>query len=562
MEDYNEYGTGPPTEPISDATNDVSTQETYKAWFKFVDTDEDGRIGGGDAVKFFGRSSLPREILSKIWAMTDTSKKGFLNQAEFSKAMDFISLGQQGLEINVQTYMEAQPSGIPPPSMENLDADMEQAMLAKAAPPPSKKSFRRAATFAAGTGAGAGQVAADPRSLGSKKYISMQFVTSITDGLKQLYMTRVRPLEEMYRFGNFYSPYLEPSDFDAKPQVLLLGQYSTGKTTFIKYLLGKEYPGMHIGPEPTTDRFIVVMDGHEERRTPGNTLAVQPDKPYKGLSIFGSGFLGRFEGSEMPNRLLQDITLIDTPGVLSGEKQRIERSYDFIQVCGWFAARADVILLMFDPYKLDISDEFKQVINQLRGHDDKVRIILNKGDQIEQQQLMRVYGALMWSLGKVFKSPEVVRVYIGSFNAGKPIRDDINPFGKELFESEQNDLLKDLYELPQRGCDRKMNEFVKRVRAAKIHTLLMGRLREEVPMFNKQKAQEKMLEQMDKFFLQVQQEHHLPPGDFPDINRFCDILKNFDLSSFPKLDKKQIASLEQCLTEELPALAKRFENPF
>jgi EH domain-containing protein 1 len=38
---------------------------------------------------------------------------------------------------------------------------------------------------------------------------------------------------------------------DAKPMVLLLGQYSTGKTTFINYLLEGSYPGAHIGPEPT-----------------------------------------------------------------------------------------------------------------------------------------------------------------------------------------------------------------------------------------------------------------------------------------------------------------------
>ena len=31
------------------------------------------------------------------------------------------------------------------------------------------------------------------------------------------------------------------------------------------------------------------------------------------------------------------------------------------QVCSWFAARCDLILLLFDPYKLDISDEFKSV---------------------------------------------------------------------------------------------------------------------------------------------------------------------------------------------------------
>lgn len=44
----------------------------------------------------------------------------------------------------------------------------------------------------------------------------------------------------------------------------------------------------------------------------------------------------------------------------------------FIDVCEWFAARSDLILLLFDPYKLDISDEFKQVISTLKGHDDKV----------------------------------------------------------------------------------------------------------------------------------------------------------------------------------------------
>ena len=50
---------------------------------------------------------------------------------------------------------------------------------------------------------------------------------------------------------------------------------------------------------------------------------------------------------------------------------------------------------------------------------------------------------------------QVCKVYIGSFNADVPVRTDLNPHGAELFAHEQTDLLQDLYEIPQRSCDRK-----------------------------------------------------------------------------------------------------------
>ena len=84
-------------------------------------------------------------------------------------------------------------------------------------------------------------------------------------GLKAVYKNKLRPAEQLYKFDEFHSPLLKDSDFDAKPMVLLLGQYSTGKTTFIEYILDRKFPGQRVGPEPTTDRFVAVTYGEDDR---------------------------------------------------------------------------------------------------------------------------------------------------------------------------------------------------------------------------------------------------------------------------------------------------------
>ena len=55
---------------------------------------------------------------------------------------------------------------------------------------------------------------------------------------------------------------------------------------------------------------------------------------------------------------------------------------------------------------------FRRSIEAIHGYEDKVRIVLNKADQVDHQELMRVYGALMWSIAKVILTPRALRVYL------------------------------------------------------------------------------------------------------------------------------------------------------
>ncbi|XP_030621566.1 EH domain-containing protein 1a [Chanos chanos] len=374
---------------------------------------------------------------------------------------------------------------------------------------------------------------------------------TVSDGLKKLYHQKLFPLEDTYRFHDFHSPALEDADFDNKPMVLLVGQYSTGKTTFIRHLIEHDFPGMRIGPEPTTDSFIAVMYGEQEGVIPGNALVVDPKKPFRKLNAFGNAFLNRFQCSQLNNPVLESISIIDTPGILSGEKQRISRGYDFAAVLEWFAERVDRIILLFDAHKLDISDEFSEVIKALKNHEDKMRVVLNKADQISTQQLMRVYGALMWSLGKIINTPEVVRVYIGSFWSQPHLVAD----NRRLFEAEEQDLYSDIQSLPRNAALRKLNDLIKRARLAKVHAYIISTLKKEMPsMFGKDSKKKELIANLEMIYDKIEREHQISRGDFPNLKKMQDILAGQDFTKFSSIKPKLLETVDDMLANDIARL--------
>jgi GTPase SAR1 family protein len=293
---------------------------------------------------------------------------------------------------------------------------------------------------------------------------------SVAEALVGLYGEKVRGAEQQMLFDRFTTSLLSDAELLAKPMVLLLGQYSAGKTTFIRYLAGRDFPGIHIGPEPTTDGFAALMDGTSPTPIPGNAATADKRRPFRALSRHGAAFLNKFCISELRCDLTKELTLIDTPGILAGSKQTMGRNYDFAEIVKWFAERSDLILLLFDAHKIDISDELKTVIESLHQHDEKMRLVLNKADALTTEEIMHVYGGTMWFLGKVFKTPEVKRSYMSSF-WDKPLR---NPELERFMSEERERLLADLYALPAGARTRKVNEFIKRVRKGRAHCLVFN----------------------------------------------------------------------------------------
>ena len=371
----------------------------------------------------------------------------------------------------------------------------------------------------------------------------------IVNNLKRINAEYLRDIEDAAFFNQFHHDAISDQELDAKPMILVVGQYSTGKTTFINTIIGQDYSGSFVGPEPTTDRFIAACHGEEGRVLLGNAVSVSQDLPFQGLTRFGQGFLNKFSASFTNSDMLKDVTLVDTPGVLSGEKQRLNRQYDFSQVCRWFAERADMVLLLFDAHKLDISDEFKEIIMSLRGVESKVRCVLNKADQIDSERLVRVYGALLFNIGKILQTPEVVRVFIGSFWK-EPLRHEAH---RSIFEKDQEALMQEIADLPHNAASRKVDEMVRRVRLVKVQVCILGFLRSKMPyLWGHEKAKERLIDTLPVIFAEVQSRFALSAGDMPSVEEFADCLKTFDFRKLPKIDYNTLDTLQDLLESKIP----------
>ena len=161
----------------------------------------------------------------------------------------------------------------------------------------------------------------------------------------------------------------------------------------------------------------------------------------------------------------------------------------------------------------------------------------------------------MWSLGKVMLTPEVCRVYIGSF-WDRPLQ---NTEQAPLLLQEKADLFNDIATLPQNAVMRRINELVKRARSVKVHAYIIHYLRKQLPYtWGRRDKQRRLIDRLDREFVMCARRYELPKGDFPQLGPFkAALLEVKDLSSFQKLDKRMVKEMDKVFSVDIPELLQK-----
>ena len=140
--------------------------------------------------------------------------------------------------------------------------------------------------------------------------------------------------------------------------IVIVGEYNSGKSAFINALLGKNI--LETGVTPTTSNITILRYGIEKREThesPGQTLI------------------------KIPSSILEDISLVDTPGTNAILREHEALTTDFIP-------RSDLVLFITSVDR-PFTESERQFLELIKDWGKKVVVIINKTDIINSEKYLQ-----------------------------------------------------------------------------------------------------------------------------------------------------------------------------
>lgn len=165
------------------------------------------------------------------------------------------------------------------------------------------------------------------------------------------------------------SSFLEKLRLEATFSVVIAGEFNAGKSTLINALLGNKF--LESGALPTTDSITIVtssrVNNWDENSQSTELVASKND--------LSASLLGVVVHSVNDLPLLEDLTLIDTPGTNSAWMDHTERTLKFLPA-------ADLILFVSTADR-PFSDSERNLLQSIQAYHKNIVIVINKMDVLD-----------------------------------------------------------------------------------------------------------------------------------------------------------------------------------
>jgi len=166
-------------------------------------------------------------------------------------------------------------------------------------------------------------------------------------------------------------------------EIAIVGQFSSGKSTFLNALLSKDI--LPTGITPVTSKVIFINYGEEYKLKITNYSGAQEYAPIEAISEFSDQRKAEVSSIKYltlyaPVEMLKDISFVDTPGLNSQSKSDTEVTKKVLRDVGGI-----IWLTLIDNAgklsELEVLDEF------MESFQSKSLCLLNQKDKLEDEQI-------------------------------------------------------------------------------------------------------------------------------------------------------------------------------
>ena len=253
------------------------------------------------------------------------------------------------------------------------------------------------------------------------------------------------------------------ANLDQPLLVTVMGEFSSGKSSFVNAFIGADVAPT--GITPTTATINVVRYGRERGGrilgADGSTLELGWDAlmaHLRDLTPEAARAIDRVE-ILVPLPQLEKINIVDTPGLNSIQPEHEATARAFI-------ARADAIVWVFTALQGGKASE-RRALASIRDEGKRVLGVLNKADQLSSEETREVVGFITGELGDLVEAivPFAARRAIAWKKAPPATRTDDDGNWRALDSALEQRFFQQARQLKRDGCARALRIVVSEARA-------------------------------------------------------------------------------------------------
>lgn len=90
---------------------------------------------------------------------------------------------------------------------------------------------------------------------------------------------------------------------------------------------------------------------------------------------------------------------------------------------------------------------------------------------------------------------------------------------------------------------------------SQVHAYIISALRKDMPtVFGKEAKKKELIKNLGQIYDQIQREHQISPGDFPDLKKMQEHLANHDFTKFNPMKPRLLEVVDKMLSEDIAKL--------